>query len=142
MTTKLNTIERVKKAMELSDRFSNLISSWAYDEAMQQQGFYYEENNAKGLTYHDYYSSFFHTIYERDAFIRSTEDFNDPMFEELSKKANMLLDRLYSMNYDNKQYDNLDSKIDNLAKELLEMYDAVLHNFESDWYKEELIHQR
>ena len=139
MTEKLNSIENVKKAMELSDRFSDLISNWAYEEAMQQQEDYSRWNKADGLRFHNLYSSFFYTIYDRDSFIRSTEDFDDPMYEDLSKEANKLLDRLNAMEYDNKQYDNLDSKLDSLAKELLNMYEGILHAFEFDWYKEDYI---
>ena len=137
--TKLNTLESVKKAMELSSRFNDLISGWAYDESMEQQRFYYELNKADGLRYHDNYSSFFYTINDRDSFIRSTEDFDDPAFRELSEYSNKLLDRLNAMEYDNKQYDNLDSKLDSLAKKLLEMYEDSLHSFESSWYEREFI---
>lgn len=139
MTETLNTFENVKKAMELSDRFSDLISNWAYEEAMQQQEDYSRWNKADGLRFHNHYSSFFYTIYDRDSFIRSTEDFDDPMYEDLSKEANKLLDRLNAMEYENKRYDDLDSKLDSLAKELLNMYEGVLHAFEFDWYKEDYI---
>ena len=54
-------------------------------------------------------------------------------------KLNTLESVKKAMEYDNKQYDNLDSKLDSLAKKLLEMYEDSLHSFESGWYEREFI---
>jgi len=127
----IKTLESLKNAMELSNRFENMVNDWLYDDLMDQQYWFGKDANIDGLRYHDNYSSFFYTISDRDKFIRSME--NSDCYADLpeTKKAAAALDRLDAMEYGNKNYNRLDEWLDQQAEKLMHIHESNLHAYEN-----------
>ena len=128
----IKNLESLKKAMELSSRFENLVNNRLYDDLMDQQYWFGNDADIDGLRYHDNYQSFFFTISDRDKFIRSMES-SPYYYSDLpeTKKAAAALDRLDAMEYENKNYDRLDEWLDQQAVKLLHIYENDLHAYEN-----------
>jgi hypothetical protein len=128
----IKNLESLKKAMELSSRFENMVNNWLYDDLMDEQRCFSMDAAIDGLKYHNHYSSFFYTISDRDKFIRSIE--NSPYYySDLpeTKKAAAALNRLDAMEYENKNYDRLDEWLDQQAEKLMHIYENDLHAYEN-----------
>lgn len=131
MTKKyLKTVNRVKEAMEISDKFKNLVMNDVYNNLMDQQYWFSVDAKIEGLEYHDRYSSFCYTISDREKFIDSMHDSDFYSGMDIVEKVYEKQQVLNGMDYDNKNYDLLDEWLDRKAAELMEMHEDNLHAFE------------
>ena len=131
--TYLDNIEELIKAFKGNRKFYNEIYERVYEDFMFMQEMDAKDANIKGLDMHDHYSTFYLTIRDRDAFLESAID-NDYLLTKdninLHKELREALNRFYSMEYSNKQYDNLDRWLDIKAEELMEEWENILHSYE------------
>lgn len=127
----INNLETLKKAMETSSKFENMIDSWVYDEMMEEQRWMLDDlGGLKGCRYHDHYCSFFYTITDRKAFFEGLSGrglWCSEEAEKLAEKQNIL----DCMDYENKQIENLDSWLDKKAAALLADIEENLHFYET-----------
>ena len=131
MTKKyLKTVNRVKEAMNISEKFKELVMNDVYNNLMDQQYWFSQDAKIEGLKYHDHYSSFFFTISDREKFIDSMHDSDFYSGMDIVEKVYEKQQVLNGMDYDNKNYDLLDEWLDRKAAELLEIYETDLHAYE------------
>lgn len=132
--TYIDNVEELIKAFKENEKLFNEIYERVYEDFMFMQEMEGKEANIKGLEIHDHYDTFYFTIRDRDAFLESAID-NDYLVTKdninLHKELRKALNRFYSMEYSNKQYDNLDSWLDMKAEELMEEWERFLHSYEN-----------
>lgn len=121
------------RALQDNQKLFDEIYERVYKDFMFMQEMDAKDANIKGLEIHDHYDTFYFTIRDRDAFLESAID-NDYLVTKdninLHKELRKALNRFYSMEYSNKQYDNLDSWLDMKAEELMEDWENILHSYE------------
>ena len=131
--TYLDNAEELIKAFEGNRKFCNEIYERVYEDYMDMQEMEARDADIKGLDIHDHYNTFYLTIRDRDQFLESAID-NDCLVTNknraLHKELREALNRFYSMEYSNKQYDNLDRWLDIKAEELMEEWENILHSYE------------
>lgn len=131
---KLNNLQTVKKAMELSSKLESKINDWIYDDAMEMQRIYSEEVNPDGLKYHDYYCSFFYTIENLNDFLESMAS-NESIYSEDAAALLPELEKLEEAETDDNisadEYWKMESQLKEKAQEILNRYENDLKYYEN-----------
>ena len=132
--TYLDNAKELIKAFEGNRKLCDEICDRVYEDFMNMQEMEARDADIKGLDLHDHYNTFYFTIRNRDQFLESAID-NDCLITNknkgLHKELREALNRFYSMEYSNKQYDNLDRWLDIKAEELMEEWENILHSYEN-----------
>lgn len=128
----LQTVEDIKKAMETNNNFEDKVYRYLYDWSMEDQSILCQDAQIEGLRYHDHYSSFYYTIEDRPLFLQTYYRYTeDPELEKLIEKEKTLS----YMDYDNPNYDLLDSWLDKQAEKWKDKWESWLHSYENDYFK-------
>ena len=131
---KLNNLQTVKKAMELSSKLESKINDWIYEDAMEMQRIYSEEVNPDGLKYHDYYCSFFYTIENLNDFLESMAS-NESIYSEAAAALLPELEKLEEAETNDDitagQYQEMENQLKEKAQEILNRYENDLKYYES-----------
>ena len=131
---KLNNLNAVKKAMQLSEKLNNKIYEMINDEAMALQCDYAEEINPAGLKYREHYSSFFYTIENLSDFIESMAS-NESIYSEDAAALLPELEKLNDAEYDDNitadQFWKMEKQLREKAGEILDRYTEDLKYYEN-----------
>jgi hypothetical protein len=134
------------EAYEKNEKFRNMVYNDAYEVAMDQQ--YYDEVNLniKGLEFKNHYNSWFFRLKDLKEFIYSLEEVQkitmilDDENEKLFKKVYEAFERFNCMNWNNKNYDILETWLENKANYFINLIEDWLKWYESDEYIETMIY--
>ena len=131
---KLNNLQTVKKAMELSSKFESKINEWIQDDAMLLQQEYSKEVNPDGLKYHDHYCSFFYTIENLNDFLESMAS-NESIYSEDAAALLPELEKLEEAETNDDitagQYQEMENQLKEKAQEILSRYENDLKYYEN-----------
>lgn len=131
---RLNNLQTVKKAVELSSKLESRINEWIYDDAMFLQQEYAEEINPAGLKYHDHYCSFFYTIENLNNFLESMAS-NESIYSEEAAALLPELEKLEDAEMDDnitaRQYQEMENQLKEKAQKILNKYESNLKYYEN-----------
>lgn len=133
----INELETEKRneLIKKNNKLINILQHDLYENNMDLQ--YIEGNNIisdeayKAIEYHDNYSSFFYTLKDWRKFYQNID--YAYLSDEASKKANKItknIDKIDALPDYDEEYYKLDEECEELAKEILQEIEDILHVYE------------
>lgn len=128
---KIETVEDVRSAMDLSEKFRYMVWDYINNDMAELQRLDYEEISPAGIKYHDHYYSFFYTLENAESFINSLVDCENWYFSEKAKPVKELINRWSDAEYDSEEYNQLEDQINQESENIMKELENYLKQYEN-----------